>query len=51
MLSALSPALLRPAALGSGRSGVVSTLTLSGVSIENVRRLSRLYLESITWRE
>ena len=39
-------AVLRAAALGNAHSGVVSTLTLSGVSIENVRRLSQRYLET-----
>jgi hypothetical protein len=49
-LNGLYDAVLRAAALGNAHSGVVSTLTMSGVSIENVRRLSQRYLESITWR-
>jgi hypothetical protein len=39
------------AALGTGRPGLVSTLTMSGVSFENAQRVVRRYLESITWIE
>lgn len=39
------------AALGTGRPGLVSTLTMSGVSFENAERLARRYLESIAWIE
>jgi len=49
-LDGLYDAVLRAAALGTRGSGVVSTLTLSGVSFENVQLLSRRYLESIAWR-
>jgi S1-C subfamily serine protease len=37
------------AVLGGRRSGLVSTLVLSGVSFENAQRVTRRYLESITW--
>jgi hypothetical protein len=41
--------MVRAAALGGGGRGVVTTLTLSGVSYENAERVTRRYLESITW--
>ncbi|MGD8869513.1 MAG: serine protease [Gemmatimonadales bacterium] len=37
------------AALGRGHSGLISSLTMSGVSFENAMRISRDYMESITW--
>lgn len=37
------------AALGSGRSGLISSLTMSGVSFDNGQRIARDYMESITW--
>jgi S1-C subfamily serine protease len=37
------------AALGGGRSGLVSGLTMSGVSFENAQRIARDYLENISW--
>ena len=40
---------VRAAALDGGRQGVVTTLTLSGVSYENAERVTRRYLEAITW--
>ncbi len=50
-LEGLYDAVVRVATLGSSRAGVVSTLTLSGVTFENARRVAARYLESITWRE
>lgn len=50
-LEGLYDAVVRAAVLGSSRAGVVSTLTLSGVSFENARRVAARYLESITWRD
>lgn len=49
-LDGLYDAVLRAAALGPRRAGLVTTLTLSGVSFDNVRRLALRYLESISWR-
>lgn len=37
------------AALGAGRSGLISSLTMSGVSFDNAQRIARDYMESITW--
>lgn len=48
-LGELYDAVLKVAVLGRPDTGLVSTLTLSGVSFENVDRLSRRYLERITW--
>jgi hypothetical protein len=47
----LYDAVLRTAALGHSATGLVSTLTLSGVSFENALLLTRRYLGSITWIE
>jgi hypothetical protein len=49
-LGELYDAVLKVAVLGNRDSGLVSTLTLSGVSFENVDRLTSRYLERITWR-
>ncbi len=48
-LGQLYDALLKVAVLGHEDSGLVSTLTLSGVTFSNVTRLTRLYLDRITW--
>ena len=48
-LGELYDAVLKVAVLGRTDTGLVSTLTLSGVSFENVDRLSRRYLERISW--
>ena len=45
----LYDAVLRAAALGRSGTGLVTTLTLSGVSFENALLLTRRYLGSITW--
>ncbi len=37
------------ATLGGGRRGLISTLTLSGVSFENAQRIANDYLRSIAW--
>jgi S1-C subfamily serine protease len=50
-LDGLYDAVLRVAALGSSRAGLVTTLTLSGVSFANAQRITRRFLESISWRE
>jgi hypothetical protein len=49
-LGELYDAVLKVAVLGQRDSGLVSTLTLSGASFENVSRLTNRYLEHITWR-
>lgn len=48
-LGELYDAVLKVAVLGRPDTGLVSTLTLSGVSFENVDQLSRRYLERISW--
>ncbi|HJU89303.1 MAG TPA: serine protease [Gemmatimonadaceae bacterium] len=50
-LGGLYDAVLRAAALGSNRAGLVTTLTLSGVTFDNTQRITRRFLESISWRE
>jgi serine protease Do len=50
-LDGLYDAVLRAAALGSHRAGLVTTLTLSGVSFANAQRTTRRFLESISWHE
>ncbi|HEV2148503.1 MAG TPA: endonuclease/exonuclease/phosphatase family protein [Longimicrobiaceae bacterium] len=49
-LGELYDAVLKVAVLGRRDTGLVSTLTLAGVSHENVGRVTARYLESITWR-
>jgi hypothetical protein len=49
-LGELYDSVLKVAVLGRKDSGLVSTLTLSGVSFENVTRLTNRYLERIQWR-
>lgn len=49
-LDGLYDAVLKVAVLGRGDSGLISTLTLSGVTFENIDLLSRRYLEHISWR-
>jgi hypothetical protein len=48
-LGELYDAVLKVAVLGQRDSGLVSTLTLSGASFENVDRLTNRYLEHIAW--
>jgi serine protease Do len=49
-LPGLYDAVFRVATLGATNVGLVSTLSLSGVSFENIEALSRRYMESIKWR-
>lgn len=49
-LGELYDGVLKVAVLGRHDSGLVSTLTMSGVTFENVDRLARRYLERISWR-
>lgn len=49
-LGELYDGVLKVAVLGRDDSGLVSTLTMSGVTFENVDRLARRYLERISWR-
>jgi serine protease Do len=48
-LEGLYDAVLTAAVPGPDRSGLVTTLTLSGVSFSNAQRLAKRYLESIRW--
>ncbi|MBX3147331.1 MAG: trypsin-like peptidase domain-containing protein [Gemmatimonadales bacterium] len=45
----LYDAVIKAAMLGARDAGVVSQLTLSGVSFDNAQRLGRQYLEQIRW--
>ncbi|MEP6731257.1 MAG: serine protease [bacterium] len=49
-LGELYDGLLKLAVLGRSDVGLVTTLTMTGVSFENVDRLSRRYMTSVTWR-
>ena len=49
-LGELYDAVFKVAVLGRRDSGLISTLTLSGVTIENITRLVASYAEQITWR-
>ena len=49
-LGELYDAVLKVAVLGRKDQGLISTLTLSGVTFENVELLSRRYLQHVTWR-
>jgi hypothetical protein len=42
---------VRAAALATRNDGLVTTLTLAGVSYENAERVARRFLESISWTE
>ena len=46
----LYDAVLKVALLGRSNAGLISTLTLSGASFENIDRLSGRYLEQLAWR-
>jgi hypothetical protein len=50
-LAGLYDAVLKAAVVGANRrqGGLVTTLTLSGVSFENAQRVAQRYLESIAW--
>ena len=49
-LPGLYDAIFKAAPLGSRNAGLVTTLSLSGVSFDNVQGISRRYLENIKWR-
>ena len=49
-LGELYDAVLKVAVLGRRDVGLVSTLTMTGVTFANVEAVSRRYLERITWR-
>ena len=49
-LGELYDATLKVAVLGRANVGLVSTLSMSGVTYDNVEKLSRRYLEHVTWR-
>jgi serine protease Do len=46
----LYDAVLKVAVLGKSDAGLISTLTLSGASFENIQRLSTQFMERIGWR-
>jgi len=48
-LPGLYDAVLKSATLGARNVGLVTTLSLSGVSFNNIQTLSRRYLENIKW--
>lgn len=50
-LPGLYDAVLKAATLGHTGTGVLTTLSLSGVSFANAQALSRRYLESLAWHE
>jgi len=49
-LPGLYDAVLKAATLGARNVGLISTLSLSGASFDNIQALGRRYLESIQWR-
>jgi hypothetical protein len=49
-LGELYDGVLKVAVLGRSNAGLVSTLTMSGVTFENINKLSHRYLERISWR-
>jgi serine protease Do len=48
-LPGLYDAVFKAASLGARNAGLVSTLSLSGVSFDNVQSVSRRYMENIKW--
>jgi hypothetical protein len=50
-LDGLYDAVVKTVTLGDPHEGVVSTLTLAGVSLDNARLLAGRFLESIRWKE
>jgi serine protease Do len=46
----LYDAVLKVAVLGGDAAGLISTLTLSGASFENIERLSERFMDRIAWR-
>jgi S1-C subfamily serine protease len=49
-MTGLYDAVLKVAVLGRDDAGLISTLTLSGASFENIQRLSTQFMERISWR-
>ena len=49
-LPGLYDAIFKVATIGARNTGLVSTLSLSGVSFDNVQTISRRYMENIKWR-
>ncbi len=49
-LPGLYDGVLKVALLGRPNAGLISTLTLSGVSFENIDRVAARYLEQVAWR-
>jgi serine protease Do len=49
-LPGLYDAVFKAATLGSRNAGLVTTLSLSGVSFDNAQSVSRRYLENIKWQ-
>ena len=49
-LPGLYDAVFKAATIGARNTGLVSTLSLSGVSFDNVQAISRRYMENIQWR-
>ncbi len=49
-LPGLYDAVFKTATIGARNAGLVSTLSLSGVSFDNVQTMSRRYMENIQWR-
>ena len=49
-LPGLYDAVFKTATIGARNTGLVSTLSLSGVSFDNVQTISRRYMENIQWR-
>jgi hypothetical protein len=49
-LKGLYDAVLRTAVLGARSEGLVSTLSMSGLTYANIERLSRYLLEGVRWR-
>ena len=50
-MEGLYDVVVRAAALARGSEGLVTNLTLAGVSFENAERVARRFLESISWTE
>jgi serine protease Do len=50
-LEGLYDAFVKAAVLGSSETGLVTTLSLSGVTFENAHALARRYLEQIAWND
>jgi serine protease Do len=50
-LEGLYDAMVKAAVLGSSETGLVTTLSLSGVTFENAHALARRYLEQIAWND